>query len=64
MVDVTRPPTEAIRVTGNTAWGVSIMKWTIVIAVVVGFVLAMAMAFGGRITHGPHVVAPQVQKGP
>ena len=44
--------------TGNTAWGVSIMKWTIVIAVVVGFVLAMAMAFGGRIMHGPHVVAP------
>jgi len=26
--------------------------------------LAMAMAFGGRIMHGPHVVVPQVQKGP
>jgi len=40
------------------------MKWTIVIAAVVGFVLAMAMAFGGGIMHGPQLVAPPIQKGP
>jgi len=36
------------------------MKWNMTVAVVTGFVLAMAMAlaFGGRILNGPPVVAP------
>jgi len=40
------------------------MRRTIVRAVVVGFVLAMAMAFGGHILQGPHVVPPPAQTGP
>jgi len=40
------------------------MKWTFVIAVAIGFVLAIAVAFGGRIMLSPHVVAPPLQEGP
>ena len=32
------------------------MKWNMTVAVVTGFVLAMALAFGGRILSGPPVV--------
>jgi len=31
------------------------MKWTLTVAVVSGFVLAMALAFGGRAENGPHL---------
>jgi hypothetical protein len=34
------------------------MKWNMTVAVVTGFVLAMALAFGGRILSGAPVVAP------
>jgi hypothetical protein len=32
------------------------MKWTFAVAVVSGFVLAMALAFGGRAMNGPNLV--------
>jgi hypothetical protein len=31
------------------------MKWNIAVAVVTGFVLAMALAFGGRVMSDPHL---------
>lgn len=34
------------------------MKWNMAVAVVTGFVLAMALAFGGRMLSGAPVVAP------
>jgi hypothetical protein len=34
------------------------MRWNFAIAVVIGFVLAMALAFGGGIVSGPRVVSP------
>jgi hypothetical protein len=37
------------------------MRWNFAIAVVVGFVLAMALAFGGGIVNGPRVVSPPSQ---
>jgi hypothetical protein len=32
------------------------MKWNIAVAVAAGFVLAMALIFGGRAMNGPHLV--------
>jgi hypothetical protein len=31
------------------------LKWTIAVALVTGFVLAMALVFGGRAMNGPHL---------
>jgi hypothetical protein len=31
------------------------MKWTIAVAVVTGFVLAMALMFGGSVMNGPYL---------
>jgi hypothetical protein len=38
-----------------------IMRWTIARALLIGFVLAMALAFGGRIISGPVVPSPPLQ---
>jgi hypothetical protein len=32
------------------------MKWNIAVALATGFVLAMALIFGGRAMNGPHLV--------
>jgi hypothetical protein len=37
------------------------MRWNFAIAVVAGFVLAMALAFGGGIVSGPRVVSSPSQ---
>jgi capsular polysaccharide biosynthesis protein len=34
------------------------MRWNLAIAVLLGVMLAMAMAFGGQIMHGPVVSPP------
>jgi len=39
------------------------MRWTFAIAVLIGFVLAMALVFGGNMLNGPGV-APSAQKTP
>jgi hypothetical protein len=35
------------------------MRWNLTIAVVIGFVLAMALTFGGHVLRGPVVPPPQ-----
>ncbi len=37
------------------------MRWNFTIAVVIGFVLAMALTFGGRMLSGPPAVSPPLQ---
>jgi hypothetical protein len=39
------------------------VKWIITVALVSGFVLAMALEFGGRAMNGPHVVARRLLRG-
>jgi hypothetical protein len=40
------------------------MKLTFTVALVCGFVLAMALAFGGRVLNGPHLVTPAIERSP
>jgi hypothetical protein len=34
------------------------MRWNLAAAILIGFVLAVALAFGGQIMHGPVVSSP------
>jgi len=36
------------------------MKWNIAVALATGFVLAMALIFGGRVMHGSHLVRSEM----
>jgi hypothetical protein len=36
------------------------MRWNLTAAVLIGFILAVALAFGGQVMHGP-VVSPPLQ---
>jgi hypothetical protein len=36
------------------------MRWNLAAAVLIGFVLAVALAFGGQMMHGP-VISPPLQ---
>jgi hypothetical protein len=40
------------------------MKLTFAVALVCGFVLAMALAFGGHALNGPHLQTPAIERSP